>query len=526
MVTKDDIFIALGREEGIGNGFETQGANIQHGIFAEGTRIGAWAQSAAPYTGTAPILIERIGVFARGDNWGVYGMTDNVGPNSGVVGEPRFAGVFGTSDTEFGIVGTSNVSSGVFGQAGDAAAPVGPAGVSGSSRQHFGVLGVSSENVAVRGEAQSAVGIYGRSAQSTGVRGDGGGAGPVFNGGKAGVFGTSVDSPGVIGTSTRSWGIVGQSGAPGPLSQNAGVLGTAAASFGVAGTSQAYPGIFGTSTNSFGIIAISGAAGPLFGVPFTSPAAMFATSDKGTGVAGTSTATYGVFGFSTRSDGVRGVSLGQPVAGTLQVPTGVSGSSDAGFGVSGTTKTGTGVAGVATAGGLAGAFIGDVHVGGNLTVTGTKSAVVPFPDGSRRRLYCVESPDCWFEDFGSARLKRGRATVKLDADFARVVTLDGYRVFLTPEGDCRGLYVRSKRRVSFDVSELQGGTSNVAFSYRLVAKRKDIKGHTRFAKIDVPAVPLPVGKARAAGGRKSPRLPSPMRALLATLEKETRKKAP
>jgi hypothetical protein len=47
----------------------------------------------------------------------------------------------------------------------------------------------------------------------------------------------------------------------------------------------------------------------------------------------------------------------------------------------------------------------------------------------------MESPEHWFEDFGSARLTRGRAKVKLDADFAKVVTLNGYRVFLTPEGD-------------------------------------------------------------------------------------------
>ena len=72
--------------------------------------------------------------------------------------------------------------------------------------------------------------------------------------------------------------------------------------------------------------------------------------------------------------------------------------------------------------------------------------------------------------------------------------------------------------------ELQGGTSNVAFSYRIVAKRKDIKRHTRFAKIDAPVVPLPVGKARAARGRKPPRLPPATRALFTALEKETRKK--
>jgi hypothetical protein len=149
--------------------------------------------------------------------------------------------------------------------------------------------------------------------------------------------------------------------------------------------------------------------------------------------------------------------------------------------------------------------------------------MVAFPDGSKRLLHCMESPEHWFEDFGSARLTRGRVTVKLDADFAKVVKLNDYRVFLTPEGDCQGLYVRSKRGTSFEVRELQGGTSNVAFSYRIVAKRKDIKSHMRFAKIDK-ASPMPTGKPRAARGRKAARLPSSMRALLAALKKHARTK--
>ena len=163
--------------------------------------------------------------------------------------------------------------------------------------------------------------------------------------------------------------------------------------------------------------------------------------------------------------------------------------------------------------GLSG-FLGNLFVTGQITA-GVKDAIVPFPDGSKRLLHCMESPEHWFEDFGSARLTRGRVTVKLDADFAKVVTLNGYRVFLTPEGDCQGLYVRSKRGTSFEVRELQGGTSNVAFSYRIVARRKDIKAHTRFAKIDT-RLPIPTGKARAARGRQA------ARALLATLAKDAK----
>jgi hypothetical protein len=105
-----------------------------------------------------------------------------------------------------------------------------------------------------------------------------------------------------------------------------------------------------------------------------------------------------------------------------------------------------------------------------------------------------------------------------------VVTLNDYRVFLTPEGDCQGLYVRSKRGASFEVRELQGGTSSVEFSYRIVARRKDIKRHTRFAKIDVPVL-LPTRKGRAAReSRAAARLPSATRALFDALKKEARNK--
>jgi hypothetical protein len=96
----------------------------------------------------------------------------------------------------------------------------------------------------------------------------------------------------------------------------------------------------------------------------------------------------------------------------------------------------------------------------------------------------MESPEHWFEDFGSAKLKSGRVIIELDRDFAKVVKLGGYHVFLTPEGDCGGLYVRSKRGKVFEVLEMQGGTSNVKFSYRVVGKRKDIKAHKRFEKAD------------------------------------------
>jgi hypothetical protein len=96
----------------------------------------------------------------------------------------------------------------------------------------------------------------------------------------------------------------------------------------------------------------------------------------------------------------------------------------------------------------------------------------------------MESPEHWFEDFGTAKLKRGRAVVRLDADFAKVIKRGDYRVFPTPEGDCRGLFVYRKSAASFEVRELMGGKSSIAFCYRIVGRRKDITRHRRFARID------------------------------------------
>jgi hypothetical protein len=92
--------------------------------------------------------------------------------------------------------------------------------------------------------------------------------------------------------------------------------------------------------------------------------------------------------------------------------------------------------------------------------------------------------------------------VKLDPDFAKVITRD-YRVFLTPEGDCRGLYVHQKSAARFEVRELMGGESAIAFCYRIVGRRRDISRHRRFAKIDtrlqLPASATPRKRARKVG---------------------------
>jgi hypothetical protein len=86
----------------------------------------------------------------------------------------------------------------------------------------------------------------------------------------------------------------------------------------------------------------------------------------------------------------------------------------------------------------------------------------------------VESPESWFEDFGEAKLVKGKTTVTLDADFAAVAKMDSYHVFVSPYGESNGLCVTRRNRKGFEVREQGGGRSNVTFSYRIVARRKDV----------------------------------------------------
>jgi hypothetical protein len=99
---------------------------------------------------------------------------------------------------------------------------------------------------------------------------------------------------------------------------------------------------------------------------------------------------------------------------------------------------------------------------------------VPVDGGSRKvALYAMEAPENWFEDFGSGQLSNGTARMELEPTFAQTVNthLD-YHVFLTPRGECEGLYVTDLTPTGFEVRELHHGSSSVAFDYRIVAKRK------------------------------------------------------
>jgi hypothetical protein len=115
-----------------------------------------------------------------------------------------------------------------------------------------------------------------------------------------------------------------------------------------------------------------------------------------------------------------------------------------------------------------------IDPGGNLNCSGQKHAIIPVDGGKRKvALSSIESPQNWFEDAGSTQLVNGAAEVALDPDFIQTVNTElDYHVFLTPYGDCKGLYVTNRTAKSFEVRELGGGTASLSFGYRIMALRR------------------------------------------------------
>jgi hypothetical protein len=84
--------------------------------------------------------------------------------------------------------------------------------------------------------------------------------------------------------------------------------------------------------------------------------------------------------------------------------------------------------------------------------------------------YSPQATSPTIEDTGTAQLVGGSAAVRLDPTFAAAIDSGtAYRVFLTPNGDTRGLFVATKTANGFIVRESQAGRSTVSFDYRVVA---------------------------------------------------------
>lgn len=116
--------------------------------------------------------------------------------------------------------------------------------------------------------------------------------------------------------------------------------------------------------------------------------------------------------------------------------------------------------------------------GNHIISNGSKSASVGTSWGNQL-LYCMESPEVWFEDIGEGQLVNGQCHIEFDSIFKEVTVIDDkhpYHVFVQMEGEAEDVYV-IKDKTGFTVKEKNGGTSNVSFSYRATAKRVHFQDH-------------------------------------------------
>lgn len=479
----------------VGVATSTSTTNNQNGV------IGFNAGAGAGVAGIANNPSAGVGVYGQAANFaGVFGQTFNPNTNgvagsanattgfsigvSGFSASTNGAGVFGNA------VATSGTANGVQGQT---ASPSG-SGVTGFGMGN-GVFGSAS---ATSGFAN---GVFGQSFSTSGT-GVGGfaNASSGFTSGVSGDASASPNGTGVFGSSFQWVGVGGQATAPsgGPAF---GVWGDSLSTggAGVAGfedaTSGYTNGVYGHSVSpdgsgvqgvndsaaadfNNGVLGINNATtGNAYGVNGATQ-----TTGFGAGVAGQVFATTGsAFGVFGQSNSPNGTGIFGHAFATSGFPTAVVGflnSPQGGVAGQFVAHTGTGL----ILQGLSGPNFnqvfsvdanGNLNISGNLVVSGTKSSTATLQNGHEVALYAVESPENWFEDFGSAELKGGAAWVPLDASFAGATNASvTYHVFLTANGDSNGLYVARKTTTGFEVREHGGGGSSVAFDYRIVVRRR------------------------------------------------------
>jgi hypothetical protein len=490
------------------------GVGDNYGVFGKGrTTAGVHGENDASGSGVFG-LAQDVGAI------GVAGISQVKNPNPEVKKTAEGVGIVGATESGkgFGVVGLSvdsltltepttvprpaqdingqvvlpnNLGSGI-GVLGASAAGTAVFAVSGTGN---GVEANSTSGAGVIGRSTSGVGAFFTSFSKEAVVGRTGGPAGAVRGsadGGIGVRGEAITGFGVFGDSEKQSGVVGRSRS----SVAPGVFGVCEHLTGVAGRSTAAPGVFGESKAQAGVVGRSASSAGVFGfgdaafqVP-AAPAGVFGVNDKSVGVLGSSVGVIGVWGNTDKGLGIIGTTnfgVGVPTDRITDQGIGVIGLANSGVGLAGMSTSGTGVFGSSQTG-LAGHFKGPVTIEGDVTIIGgTKSAAVLHPDGTHRQLYCMESPESWFEDFGEGQLVDGKGEVQLDPGFAALVEANAYHVFLTPYGESNGLFVAERDATGFRAGEQQGGTSNVRFAYRVVAKRKDVVAE-RLATVKPPEV--------------------------------------
>jgi hypothetical protein len=473
-----------------GNGVGVYGTGV-YGVQGSGSANGLYG------TGTGA---SSTGVYGTGQLFGVQG----VAPGSG-----NTIGVNGTGAT--GVQGSGSAN-GIFG-IGTAAGSIGVLGTA----QQYGLQGIAT------GSSSTATGVYGSGPQY-GLQGEATGTG----GATVGVFGTGAN--GVQGNGTF-YGVFGNATGQ----DSTGVYGT--------GTSYGLQGIATSTTNSTGVYG-SGSLG-VWGVGLE----YGVFSQAAGGIAGS----YGDYNDPSEVGQQGSFLLFQDILGGRCDPCSILAqagvwadtnwngdanvnydyvpallaTADANLAAAlinnssdvptlfAANESGGGTGDVIRAEGSHGTC--SLTGGGDTACTGVLKSLVATaggPDAPHVETYAVQSAENWFEDAGTAQLVNGSGRVNLESVFGKTVNTGvEYHVFLTPDGDCKGLYVSARSASGFEVRELGGGTSSVAFEYRIMAKRVGYENvrlaEARFAKPLIQSGRVPHQARPSAGPQPRPRTPLP-----------------
>lgn len=444
------------------------GAGTGTGIFGYSSQTGAAAIWGEGNTTTRGV----IGITDNGTYAGVQGQNVNIagdgvfGMNSAATGAGGGAGVYGYS-LQTGAAGVwgdgSTATRGVLGVTNNAT-------YSGVDARNANLAGdaLFAYNSAAAG-AGTGTAIFAYSQQTGGATIIAGLQSLSFyaNAGISVVNDVAAGTPiGIIGDVSRSTGlaIYGYNTAAAGAGDGNGLYGVTAqsAGFGAEGfnINTSGTGVMGTGNNTGGNYLVAGSGGA-----FT----------------GTSTGSYGKASTATGT-GVIGVGNNQASAYTIAGQGSGGAFTGDDFGVYGfAVNSGNDTwGGYFDHGGTAFAYVGGRTGGTDYKIygTGTVSTIVTRPDGSQAGMFCPEAPEILFQDYGSGQLINGKAHIDLDPVLVNNIYVDDQhplKVFIQLEGDCNGVYVTNKSEDGFDVVELQGGTSNVPFTWSIVATRADTK---------------------------------------------------
>jgi hypothetical protein len=443
----------------------------------------------------APIAGDRFTVQGNNNEYAINGYTSGTG--SAIYGEnatTNGAGVVGNVAVGYGVVGLS--TGGGIGVDGE------------NSGDGIGVAGYNTSNgIAVYGWNQgSGNGVRGDAANTNnGVYGQNTGTG-------SGIYGISNNATGFgmraanINSTGTGLLVSGTNSTATYLTSGTGIAGNGANGIFGYGRAGGGTGIIGTGNNS----------------------TMIVTSSIGSGVAGSGTrnGVFGYAGLGTATLVNRGNSGGTFVLDTDN-NTSTNGTNNgtratailAGFNNLAASGTG-GIPNLPAADSYFGgyfsggnenngtpsyAYVGlrhNTNANGNtgtdykIIGPGNVSTIINDDKGVPRIMFAPEAPEIVFQDYGIGKLTNGYARINIDPILKGSLFVDEnhpLKVFVTLEGDCNGVYVTEKSIDGFTVKELKNGTSNVSFSWQIVANRADTKDENGLVSSKHVGLRLPAG---------------------------------